>query len=115
MTDQDVVQKFANYVKKNVVQLHIKSKITKNPKPIYSCYVGDRGTMYYLLNKILPYMGNRRKKELQQQLQYIEDWKEWFYNGGRSRAKFNLLKQQAKQIQEMEKTAQNLPEEQNSE
>ena len=60
-------------------------------------------------------MGNTRKKQIEKQLQYIEEWKEWYYNNGRSRTQFNLLKQESEKIAKMEETGQYVPEEQSSE
>ena len=93
MSDKDVVQKFANYLKKNVVMIkQTQKEIAEDKKPIYSCYSGDRSTCYYILIKILPYMGERRSKEIKKQIQLIEDWAEWVELGGRSRTRFNQLK-----------------------
>ncbi len=93
MSDKDVVQKFANYVKKNVIMIkQTKKEIAEGRKPMYSCYFGDRSTCYYILTKILPYMGERRSKEIRKQIQHIKDWAAWVEAVGRSRSQFNQLK-----------------------
>ena len=112
MSDKDVVDKFGGLVKKNVTKLKVQ-KGGIGTKPIYSCYVGDRGTVNYLLNKILPYMGERRRKQIEKPLQYIENWVKWYEQGGRDRNKFNALKQVDEQLNadvaSMEETGQNQP------
>ena len=83
MSDRDIVQRFANYVKKNVTTIkQTKKQIEEGRKTIYSCYLGDRSTCYYILTKILPYMGERRSKEIRKQIQYIEKWIAWVNSGG---------------------------------
>ena len=103
MSDKDIVDRFAEFVNKNVTKL---PPVGKGGKlPIYSCYVGDRGTMFYILNKILPYMGERRSEIIKLQLQYINDWVVWCKNDGRSRSKkIQLIASENELISETETT-----------
>lgn len=93
ISDEDVVWKFGNYVKKKVHPIKQTDKqIKEGNKQIYSCFIGDRATCYYLFNKILPYMGERRSAEIKKGLELIEHWATWVNEGGRSRSQFNMRK-----------------------
>lgn len=85
MTDLDIIEKVAKLLNKKVNKT-TPSKSAK--KPLYACNFKDRGTVYYFVNQIYPFLSIKRKKEVDLQLDYIEQWKNWFNEDGRSRKQF---------------------------
>jgi len=58
MTDEDVIARVAQLLKKNYT--FPKSKPSR--KPTYKVYVGDRATLRYLLPLLFPYLGKKPPK-----------------------------------------------------
>lgn len=74
MVDEDVIQRFAKLVNKNVISPKRK---TVTGKTVYIVHVGDRGTQSYLLPKIYPWMGTRRKQQIKQNLNQLKKYAFW--------------------------------------
>ncbi len=79
MTDQDVVDKFGKMVQKTPFQA---GTLTTGGKTEHIVHIGDRETCYYLLTRILFHLGNRRRNRVQEQLDRLNDWIEWYNAGG---------------------------------
>jgi hypothetical protein len=90
MIDEDVIQKMANLVNKTYFS---PTRATLQNKKVYTLHIGDRETLHgvagpfglVLLPRIFPYLGKRRKAQVQICINALEDWKEWFAKGGRSK------------------------------
>jgi hypothetical protein len=74
MTDEDIICRVAMLLNKNYFS---PSRLTKTGKNVYICHIGDRTTLIYLLPKLLPYMGKRRQKIIQECLVELEKGKSW--------------------------------------
>ena len=86
MIDEDVIQKVSKFVQKNYKPLNRK---TTTNQTVFKVSIGDRETLRYLLPLIFPYLGSRRKKQVQECLDALKDWEIWYLNDGRGRmAKF---------------------------
>ena len=81
--DEDVVKKFGKIVQKEPFRA---SKLTQGGKVEYIVSVGKRETLYYLLPRILPYMGVRRAARIQELIDLLEQWREWMLAGGRNKS-----------------------------
>ena len=83
MTDQDVILKLANMLKKKNFKAH---RLTKGGKTEYILNISYRKTLRYLLPLIYPHLGQRRRGKVQKCLDVLNAWKTWYDEGGRSRA-----------------------------
>nr|YP_009367806.1 putative LAGLIDADG homing endonuclease [Neodangemannia microcystis]ARK14811.1 putative LAGLIDADG homing endonuclease [Neodangemannia microcystis] len=82
LNDEDVIQTVANLLDKNV---YLPKRLTIKNNQTYGCSIGDRNTLLYLLPRIYPYMGKRRKAQLDPCLKALNNWVIWFNSGGRSK------------------------------
>lgn len=81
MTDKDVIEKFSKLVDKSYFSL--KRKTVTN-KTVYQISVSQKEKVIYLLESILPHMGQRRTQRITEALQHLYGWREWVKVGGRS-------------------------------
>lgn len=94
MVDEDIIQRLAEYLNKNYSTL---TRKTIKEKTVYKLNVGDRATLTYLYPRICPFLGKRRKIEVQKGIDALNAWEEWYAAGGRSEmAKEGPKKQQTK-------------------
>ena len=80
MVDQDVIKKVAKLVNKSCFS---PSRKTSTGKTVYVVHIGDRATLSYLLPLLLPHLGERRQKNVQECLDALTAWKLWYSTGGR--------------------------------
>ena len=83
MTDKDVIAKVAKMFKKDLFQATRKTTGGK-PEYIFSCQA--RPPLIYLLPRLLPHLGDRRSKQVQACLEVLEEWLDWYLDGGLSKA-----------------------------
>ena len=62
MVDEDIIQRLAEYLNKNYFTL---TRKTIKEKTVYKLNVGDRATLTYLYPRIFPFLGKRRRIEVQ--------------------------------------------------
>ena len=74
LVDEDGIHRFAKLVNKNVFSPKRK---TATDKTVYTVHVGDRATQSYLLPKIYPWMGTRRKQQIKQNLNPLKPYAFW--------------------------------------
>lgn len=77
MVDEDVIAHVASLLNKNYFS---PSRLTVTNKKVYVCHISDRKTLIYLLPKLLPYMGKRRKEKIIEAIKELENWKKWKTN-----------------------------------
>ena len=63
MVDQDGIEKVAKLVNKSCFS---PSRKTSTGKTVYVVHIGDRATLSYLLPFLLPHLGERRHKSVQE-------------------------------------------------
>lgn len=80
MVDQDVIEKVAKLVNKSYFSL---SRKTSTGKTVYTVHIGDRATLSYFLPRLIPYLGKRRQKSVQQCIDALTAWELWYSTGGR--------------------------------
>lgn len=90
MTDEDIIKRVGRLLNRlpfsPTVRLNGQDVAqTRYNKQVYVVSVGDRETLDYFLPKILPYMGERRTKQIQPCINAIEEWKLWRDQGGTSK------------------------------
>ena len=74
MVDEDIIARVAYLLNKNYFS---PSRLIVKNKKVYVCHIGDRKTLIYLLPKILPYMGKRRKEIIKTCIKELNNWKKW--------------------------------------
>ena len=74
MIDEDVIAKVAKLLNKSYFS---PTRKTITNKKVFTCHIGDRLTLLYLLPKILPYMSKRRKKQIQICIDLLNQWITW--------------------------------------
>lgn len=80
MVDQDVIKKVATLVNKSYFKV---SRKTSTGKTVYVVHIGDRATLLYLLPVLLPHLGERRQKRVQECLDALTAWQLWYSTGKR--------------------------------
>lgn len=94
MTDGDVIARVAKMLNKKPFIATAKTKGNKI-EHIVSCQA--RPPLFYLLPRLLPYMGERRTIEIQKCIDALEDWKIWYLRGGRRKSSSKAGKISAEQ------------------
>ena len=74
MVDRDVIDKVSLLLNKKTFS---PKRLTTKNKKVYTCHIGDRETLLYLLPKIKPYMGGRRKETIHEQILELKKWQLW--------------------------------------
>lgn len=82
MVDEDVIGRFSKLVNKTY---YSPRRRTSKGKVFYKLHIGDRKTLFYLLPRIFPYLGKRRQQSVQECLDALEAWVQWYASGGRSK------------------------------
>ena len=77
MVDKDVVDKVSFLLNKKTFS---PTRLTTTNKKVYTCHIGDRETLLYLLPKLKPFMGERRKKAINKQIFELTKWQLWKKN-----------------------------------
>lgn len=74
MVDQDVIAKVAKLLNKSYFS---PTRKTVSNKTVFICHISDRQTLLYILPRMLPYMGERRQKQIKAGIVLLEQWKIW--------------------------------------
>jgi len=74
MTDEDVIAKVAKLFLKKYFS---PTRKTVSNKTVFICHVGDRATLLYVLPRMLPYMGKRRKEQINACISLLNQWLTW--------------------------------------
>ena len=82
MIDEDIFQKCAKLLNKSYFS---PTRKTAKNKTIYKLHVGDGETLSYFLFLLLPYMGKRRKEQIEKCIDAITEWENWISAGRRSK------------------------------
>lgn len=81
MTDEDVINKAAKMVGKNV---NYPKRATTSGKQVYILGIGDRASLRFILPRLLPYLGERRGAKAQLAINALNNHTEWVASGGLS-------------------------------
>lgn len=81
MIDKDIIERVATLLEGKPF---VPKRKTSAGNEVYTLHIGDRKTLCELLPLILPYLGQRRQKRVQECLQLLQEWKDWEQQGGRS-------------------------------
>lgn len=74
MTDEDIISHVAKLLNKKYYK---PSRLTNTGKKVYVCHIGDRETLIFLLPRLLPYMGKRRKATIETCIIELKNWEIW--------------------------------------
>jgi hypothetical protein len=75
------------------------SRKTSTGKTVYVVHIGDRATLLYLLPVLLPHLGERRQKRVQECLDALTAWQLWYSTGKRKEmAKQGALTKKKKKL-----------------
>jgi hypothetical protein len=74
MVDKDIIDRVSFLLNKKTFS---PKRLTVTNKTVYTCHIGDRETLFYLLPKLKPYMGERRQKTIETQMIEIKKWQLW--------------------------------------
>lgn len=74
MIDENFIAKLAKLVNKNY---YSPSRKTATSKKVFICHVGDRPTLLYLLPHLLPHISKRRKKQIQNYINLLNQYVAW--------------------------------------
>lgn len=83
MVDKDVISKVANLLGKEMFQA---TRKTAGNKTEYIVSSQSRPLLFYLLPRLLPYFGERRRAQVQACIDALEAYNIWYAEGGRSKA-----------------------------
>jgi hypothetical protein len=81
MVDEDIIRRLSKLLDKSYFS---PSRKTVKGKQVYTLHIGEKEKVLFILEKILPYMGERRSERIKECISHLQTWKEWVENGGRS-------------------------------
>ena len=82
MVDMDLIERVGTMVNK---KMFLPKRKTFKNKQTYQVSVGDRPTLRILLPRLFPYLGERRKVQVQLLLDALKAHEEWVAEGGLSK------------------------------
>lgn len=80
MTDEDIIAKIAKMLRKDYF---LPKRKTVKDKQVYKVSTQSRPILTYLLPLLLPYLGKRRRVEVEKQIDLLDKYKIWYSQGGR--------------------------------
>ena len=81
MTDEDVIARLSSYLDKPYC---LPKRLTVTGKQVYQLHIGEKQKVFWLLQLIRPYMGERRGAKIDECLSLLREWVDWVDQGGRS-------------------------------
>jgi hypothetical protein len=81
MVDEDVIARLSTYLDK---PCYLPTRLTGKGKQVYQLHIGEKQKVLWLLQRIRPYMGERRGAKVDECLSLLHEWEEWVEKGGRS-------------------------------
>ena len=81
MVDEDIIARLSNYLDK---PYYLPTRLTNKGKQVYQLHIGERKKVLWLLQRIRPYLGERRGAKVDECLSLLSEWEEWVEKGGRS-------------------------------
>ena len=93
MVDEDIIQRLSKLLDKSYFS---PSRKTVKGKQVYTLHIGEKEKVLFILEKILPHMGERRSERIRECISHLHCWKEWVENGGRveNAKRANQIRQQ---------------------
>jgi hypothetical protein len=82
MVDEDIIARLSSYLDK---PYYLPTRLTNKGKQVYQLHIGEKEKVLWLLQRIRPYMGERRGAKVDECLSLLNDWVEWVEKGGRSK------------------------------
>jgi len=81
MVDEDVIARLSSYLDK---PYYLPKRLTVKGKQVYQLHIGEKQKVFWLLQLIRPYMGERRGAKIDECISLLYEWEEWVESGGRS-------------------------------
>ena len=81
MTDEDVIANISAYLEKPYYTL---SRLTVTGKKVHQLHLGEKQKVLWLLQRIRPYLGERRGTKADECISLLKKWEKWVKRGGRS-------------------------------
>jgi hypothetical protein len=81
MVDEDVIARLSTYLDK---PYYLPTRLTAKGKQVYQLHIGEKQKVLWLLQRIRPYLGERRGAKVDECLSLLREWEEWVEQGGRS-------------------------------
>ena len=81
MVDEDIIARLSTYLDK---PYYLPTRPTTKGKQVYQLHIGEKRKVLWLLQRIRPYLGERRGAKVDECLSLLREWEEWVEQGGRS-------------------------------
>jgi len=81
MVDEDIIARLSTYLDK---PYYLPTRPTAKGKQVYQLHIGEKQKVLWLLQRIRPYLGERRGAKVDECLSLLHEWEEWVEKGGRS-------------------------------